>query len=105
VGAAPGEPARLAKGTRFVAFLDAGGALAFAAAPRVGPSLEQGVLLIWRFAYTNGSLVTPGMITFAQLERYLRTGALAYSIRGTLHVPAAGTLTRSQPRDCEGPLA
>jgi hypothetical protein len=91
VRAVAGEIAYLAKGARFVAFLDGSGALKYAATLRAGPTLEEGVLRVEGFYDFDSHVVTPGILTLAQLVRYLRTGALEYVFRGKIHFVVPGT--------------
>jgi hypothetical protein len=91
--AVTGQPARVTNGSRFVAFLDAGGFLQYAATLAAGPSLEDGVLRVEGFNAYNVHLITPGVMTLAMLERYLLTGLLAYRFRGKIHAMAPGERT------------
>jgi hypothetical protein len=74
-------------GTRVVAFIDAMDRWIFYATTDAGPDLERGVLQVRGFREFNVHAVTPGVITLAQLEAHLATGApMSWTFRGPVMV-------------------
>lgn len=83
-------------GARVVAFVDAKGRLRWVGVPVAGPSVEDGVLLLHGFLDQNAHLVSPGLMSLAQLRGYLATGRLEQTYRVTLAFPDGhGGLQRS----------
>lgn len=72
-------------GTRIVAFVDGSGSWTAYAKEFAGPSLEDGVLRVEGFYDFNAHLVTPGVMTLAQLEAFVVKGTpLAWTFRGKI---------------------
>lgn len=74
----------------FVAFLDSGQKWRFTAAPLGGRNVESGLLLVHGFFHEGAHLVTPGMLSLAQLTEYLKSGRLVYSFSGPVWFPQHG---------------
>lgn len=74
----------------FVAFLDKDLVWRFSATPSKGKKLTEDVLTITGFYDFNAHYVTPGLISLAQLDTLIKTGAFSYRFRGHLHFPAKG---------------
>ena len=74
----------------FVAFLDKNRVWRFSAVPLAGEKVDSAVLSISGFYDFDAHLVTPGLITLAQLKRYLKDGTLHYSFSGPLWFPQHG---------------
>ena len=84
VGRAHGRPT-VKLNARCVAFIDEQGRFHWAASPRAGFSLQTGPLLLEGFYDFNAYLVSPGIISLAQLRRYLqRPTRLSYRFKGPL---------------------
>lgn len=76
----------LPKGTRCLAFINQQGEFEWVGLPaHEGKSLETDVLLLEGFYDYNAYLVSPGVITLAQLEEYLEKGSYSGTIHGALH--------------------
>jgi hypothetical protein len=73
-------------GRRVVAFVDAG-ALRWVGELVAGPAIESGVLRMRGFFDFNAHVVSPGVMSLAELEDYLRTGKLAQVFAATLAFP------------------
>jgi hypothetical protein len=70
-------------GRRVVAFVDAG-ALRWVGELLAGPSIESGVLKLRGFFDFNAHIVSPGVMSLVELERYLQTGKLDQVFAATL---------------------
>jgi hypothetical protein len=85
-----------ADGTRVVAFIDATNRWIFYATEVAGSDLEHGVLEVRGFRDFNVHVVTPGVMTLAQLEAHLATGApMSWTFRGSVMVLSPRGLVRS----------
>ncbi len=82
VNRSPDGHAYLSPGTRVVAFVDASGTWNAYASVLAGPSLEDGVLRLQGFDDFDAHLVTPGVMTLAQLEASVRGAPVAWTFRG-----------------------
>ncbi len=69
---------------RVVAFVDGSGALRWVGRLVAGASLETGVIALSGFYDFNAHLVRPGIVTLAQLQTLLATGALDQTFDATL---------------------
>jgi hypothetical protein len=72
---------------RSVIFADEHGALRWVGELIAGPTLERGVLLLHGFFDLNRHIVSPGLMTLNELERYLTTGKLEQNFSITLAFP------------------
>ncbi|MEO8700126.1 MAG: hypothetical protein ABI867_08785 [Kofleriaceae bacterium] len=88
--------AMMKPGTRVVAFVNAAGEWNAYASVLAGPSLEDGVLSAAGFYDFNAHLVTPSVMTLAQLEAYVGKGtAMAWTFRGKVLVGSAKGMVAS----------
>ncbi len=78
------------KAREFVAFFGKGMKWEFVAVPIAGNRLSDSVLRVYGFYNTNAYWVSPGLITLAQIERFVKDGTLAYTFRGPLCFPQRG---------------
>jgi hypothetical protein len=69
---------------RVVAFVDNNGALRWVGTLVAGASLETGVIQLQGFFDFNAHLVHPGLMTLAQMQTFLATGALDQTFDATL---------------------
>lgn len=72
---------------RVIAFIDKTGALRWVGEKIAGPSLEKGVLRLSGFFDFNAHLVSPGVMSLAELERFLATGKLQQTFAVTMSFP------------------
>src|SRR5262252_3458309 len=70
-------------GKRVVAFVDAG-ALRWVGELIAGPAIESGVLRLRGFFDFNAHIVSPGVMSLAELEVFLQTGKLDQVFAATL---------------------
>jgi hypothetical protein len=89
-----GEP-EVKKGERCIAFLDDKLQFRWAALPGEKQGLDDGFLYIKGFYDFNAYLVSPSLITLAQLETFLSKGTLHYEFSGPLHFLSGGVSTPS----------
>ena len=82
-------------GTRLVAFIDGSTSWVAAATVAAGPSLEDGVLRLDGFSDFDAHWITPGVMTLAMLESYLKGTALSWTFRGKLELAGAAGPTAS----------
>jgi hypothetical protein len=88
VTARAGATAPFPAGTRLVAFLGAGGQWHAAATLAKGARLEDGVLHVAGLPVCcDASVVSPGVLTLAQLSRAVAGAPLAWTFRGALELP------------------
>lgn len=87
--------AHYAVGTRLVAFIDGSTSWIAAATVSAGPSLEDGVLHLDGFSDFDAHWITPGVMTLAMLESYLKGTALSWTFRGKLDLAGAAGPTPS----------
>jgi hypothetical protein len=73
-------------GKRVVAFVDAG-ALRWVGELIAGPAIESGVLRLRGFFDFNAHVVSPGVMSLAELEGFLQTGKLDQAFAVTLAFP------------------
>jgi len=73
-------------GKRVVAFVEAG-ALRWVGELIAGPSIESGVLRLRGFFDFNAHVVSPGVMSLAELESFLTTGKLDQTFAATLAFP------------------
>jgi hypothetical protein len=76
--------------TEFIAFLGQNRCWRFAASPMAGAKVADAVLRVQGFYDFNGYFVTPGLVTLAQIETFLKERSLTYTIRGPLRFPKRG---------------
>jgi hypothetical protein len=78
-------------GSKFVAFFRKGLCWRFVARPlaRDG-ALGDSVLSVGGFYDWNAYLVSPGLVTFNQIETYIKNRALQFTFRGPLYFPKRG---------------
>lgn len=76
----------------FVAFLDNDRKWRFTAAPVWGKNVDSDLLLVYGFTYRDSHLVSPGLLSLAQLTAYLKTGRLDYSFSGPVWFPQHGKI-------------
>jgi hypothetical protein len=74
----------------FVAFLDSRRKWRFTAAPLGGRNVESDLLLVYGFSHEGAHLVSPGILSLAQLTEYLKSGRLVYSFSGPVWFPQHG---------------
>jgi len=85
----PSPDGHASVGGRVVAFLDRSGAFRWVGRLAAGPTLETGVLHLSGFFDWNAHLVSPGLMTLAQLETFLATGTLVQTFAATISVQDA----------------
>jgi hypothetical protein len=74
----------------FIAFLDKDRIWRFTAAPLNAKKVKQAVLGISGFNDYNAHWVSPGLLTWQQLQAYLQDGSLRYKFRGPIYFPQPG---------------
>lgn len=85
------------KSPRVVAFIDRQNRFRWIGRLMAGPSLETGVIKVEGFFDFNAHIVGPGVMTMAQLRRYLARGSFRQRFRLTLTFPdGKGGLRRSK---------
>lgn len=84
---APNQRIRLQDGDRVVALLDASNTLRWVGVKVAGANIETGVLHLRGFFDRDAHLVSPAMMTLAQLRTMLATGALTQTFAVTLSFP------------------
>jgi len=92
---APNETVRV-DGERVLAFVDRSSQLRWVGQLAAGPSIEAGALRLHGFFDFNAHIVSPGIVTLAQVRTLLATGALTQTYVATLSFPDGhGALRRS----------
>jgi hypothetical protein len=84
------DSSHLSPAGEFVAFVDAKNEWRFIAVPISGKPADWDVLSICGFFSHNAHLVTPGLVTTAQLRTYVASKSLRYAFRGNVYFPNSG---------------
>jgi hypothetical protein len=83
-------------GVRVIAFVDGSGAFRWVGSRIAGGTIENGVIQLSGFFDWNAHVVSPGIMTLAQLEKYLAGSALDQTFAATLSfMDSRGNLARS----------
>lgn len=73
----------------FIVFLDKAKVWRFVADPLNGKKLEDDLLVMDGFYDLNAYVVSPGLVTLEQLQKYLKDKTLNYRFRGAVYFPEA----------------